>query len=116
MQTGAVQQTAEQAEAYAREAYRWLLGDPRGRYVLRELLLFSGVEEAPPETGEQALVAIGSRKVGHFLHGRMRYHDPEGWLHFEGEYLHEQHERMKADAAADKAKAAAQPPPLEETR
>ena len=107
MQTGRPHQSPEEAEAYARQAYRWLLADPRGRYVARELLRVSGLSETGPRTGEAAVFANGARMVGNFLNERMQLHDPEGWLRFEGEYVQERHElaRQEAEQKAEQRKA-----------
>lgn len=99
--------TAAEAEARARLAWQWLLGDERGRYIARRILVWSGVDDVGTiGPSEQMAASIGARIPGGLLKAMCRKYDPDGWVHLEREYVAEltAAARLEADAEAAKAK------------
>lgn len=91
--------TLEQAEAQARNDYRWLLEDPRGRRIARAVLRWSQNDETGPTSGEGAMAfAAGARMVGNMLKAQLRKHNPEGWVQLEAEFVRELAEMAREDA------------------
>lgn len=97
--------TAEESIGRDREAYEWLLEDPRGRRVARQLVKFAGLDE-PGSIGSAESMAfdVGRRSVAVYLRERCGYLCPQSWLRFEAEHLQE---RQLAARASDAAKATA---------
>ena len=102
--------SAEESTAKSREAYQWMLDDPRGRRVLRQLLKFAGLDE-PGSVADLGRMAcdVGRRSVGVYLRERCEFLHPQGWLRFEAEHLQERQLAAREVEATEKA----QPGPLE---
>lgn len=82
--------TEDRAEALHRESWQWLLGDARGRRILRDVLNTSGIDNAPTVGAIEVMAGeAGTRQLGAYVRQRAQRFDPEGWLRFEIEYLQE---------------------------
>jgi hypothetical protein len=94
--------TPDQLAAQAEDDFRWLLDDERGQRIARTLLCWTGVEEAGPVAGVEAMAfAAGSRAVGVMLKKALRQHHPEGWVHMEAELAKETALHARRAVAAD---------------
>lgn len=98
--------TDAEAEARARLAYQWLLGDERGRYIARRILVWSGIDDVGVIGQPHEMAAsIGARIPGAQLKAMLRKYDPDGWVHLEREFVAELGELARREEAAAAAKA-----------
>ncbi|MEY5098093.1 MAG: hypothetical protein RJA36_812 [Pseudomonadota bacterium] len=109
--------TPEQADAKDRDALDWVVGDARGRRVLRAVLRWAGIEETGATEGiERMAFDAGRRMVGGMLRAQLRKHAPEGWVAMEAEHVQELALQVAHEAREEERKRAAQgtPAPTED--
>ena len=69
-----------------RDDYRWLLGDPRGRRIMWELLSSCGLYRTSfVHSGSQTAFNEGMRNIGLMLNDRVLTHAPETWIQMQSE-------------------------------